>query len=189
MNVEVALQHPRPVKLTVDDFLLLEKAGGLASYAKTELIDGLVYEVSPQFREHGFVKDEIAYRLRRQLEATESRWHVATEQSIDLPPHSQPQPDIILTQQPRGRGAIPASSIGLVVEVAVNTLRFDLEEKGKVFAAGGIPEYWVVDVAGRTVHQMWSPADGGYAESRVIELSAEVAAVTIDGLAIGTAGL
>jgi Uma2 family endonuclease len=237
MNIEAAIRHPQPVRLTTDAFLLLRNAGAfrdfwkselldgelygtlleygkepggdetfqiklrvrdyvtldeagvLAAYAKTELIDGVVYDVSPQYREHGFVKDELAYRLRRALEALGSDWHVATEQSIDLSPHSEPQPDIILTTKPRGRGAIPADSIGLVVEVAVNTARYDLEDKARVYAMAGIAEYWVVDVEGQTIHQMWAPIGGGYAERHEAPFGERIAAVTIAGLTVETHGI
>jgi Uma2 family endonuclease len=177
------------IKLRARDYITLDEAGMLAAFAKTELIDGVVYEVSPQYREHGFVKDELAYRLRRALEAIGSKWRVATEQSVDLSPYSQPQPDIVLTSQPRGRGPIPADSIGLIAEVAVNTARYDLGDKVRIYAMAGIAEYWVVDVEKGAIHQMWSPAGEGYTQRCRIVLGDMVEAKTIERLGVETTGI
>lgn len=178
-----------PIKLRVGDYLLLDRAGAFGAYSKTELIDGVVYELSPQHRPHGFVKDELAYRLRRSLEALESPLHVATEQSIEVAPYSEPQPDIILTTEPRGPGAIPVASVALVVEVSSSTTSFDLSDKADVYAAAGIAEYWVADVNARLIHQMWAPGPEGYAERRKVALGEGVEAVTVEGLAVETDGI
>lgn len=237
MNVQAAIRQPEPVKLTVDDFLLLRRSDAFSRYAKsellegelwgvplgpkgepesdasfpikltvdqyemlnasaafddcnkTELIDGLVYAMNPQYRPHGFVKDELAYRLRRALEALGSPLHVATEQSVAMAPFSEPQPDIILTAAPKGAGAIPVASVAVPVEVAGSTARFELGEKARAYAVAGIPEYWVADVNARLIHQMWVPADGTYSERREMAFGERIAAATINRVAVKTAGL
>ncbi len=52
-----------PIKLRVQDYEQLGRAGSFDAFGKTELVDGLVYRMCPQFRPHGFAKDELAYRL------------------------------------------------------------------------------------------------------------------------------
>jgi Uma2 family endonuclease len=178
-----------PIKLRVSDYHLLEKAGCFDGRAKTELIDGLLYSMSPQFRPHGYLKDELAYRLRRALEDAASDMHVATEQSVRVTDHSQPQPDIILTSEPRGDGAIPIETVALLVEVSATTLEFDLVHKMALYASAGVPEYWVADVVARVIHQHWSPDDGCYSQSRRIAFGAPIAAATIADLAIATTAL
>lgn len=178
-----------PIKLRVQDYLLLDEAGAFKSYAKTELIDGVVYAVSPQHRPHGFAKDELSYRLRRSLEALESPLHVATEQSVEIAAYSDLQPDIILTTEPRGPGAIPVESVALIVEIAATTLTFDLSEKARVYAAGGIPEYWVTDVNGRVIHQMWAPEGDAYSKRRQIAFGEAMEAASITKLKVRTDGL
>lgn len=178
-----------PIKLTVDQYEMLDASGAFHALAKTELIDGLVYEMSPQHRPHGFVKDELAYRLRRALEAIGSTLHVATEQSVVIPPNSEPQPDIILTFEPKGDGGIPIASVTMLVEVADTTRKFDLFRKASVYAAAGVPEYWVADVNGRVIHQLWAPAGEAYAERREVAFAEVVEAVTIAGLSAETGAL
>jgi Uma2 family endonuclease len=178
-----------PIKLRIEDYLRLDQAGAFSAYGKTELIDGVVYAMNPQHRPHGFAKDELAYRLRRALEAIGSALHVATEQSVAIEPDNEPQPDIILTSEPRGPGAIPGASVALLAEVAATTSGFDLNEKARAYAAGGIVEYWVVDVSRSVIHQMWAPENGAYSKQRKVRLGERIEAATIEGLAVETAGI
>jgi Uma2 family endonuclease len=173
-------------KLDTENYLRLSEAGAFDRYARTELINGVVYAMNPQHRPHGFAKDELAYRLRRALEAMGSDLHVATEQSVAMTPHDHPEPDIILTTEPRGPGAIPGASVALLVEIAHTSLDHDLLRKAPVYASRGVAEYWVVYVNGGLIHQMWSPHGEAYAERREVKLGARVEAATIDGLAVET---
>jgi Uma2 family endonuclease len=178
-----------PIKLRIEDYLRLSEAGAFDRYARTELIDGVVYAMNPQHRPHGFAKDELAYRLRRALEAMGSDLHVATEQSVVMAPHDQPEPDIILTTEPRGPGAIPGASVALLVEVAHTSLDHDLLRKAPVYAARRVGEYWVVDVNAGLIHQMWSPQGEAYAAGRELKLGVRIEAATVQGLAVETDGL
>jgi len=177
------------IKLRIEDYLRLDQAGAFAAYGKTELIDGVVYAMNPQHRPHGFAKDELAYRLRRALEAIGSGLHVATEQSVAIEPGSEPQPDIILTSEPRGPGAIPGASVALLAEVAATTAGFDLNEKARAYAVAGIPEYWVLDVTGRMIYQLWGPGSDAYAQRRVVAFGERIEAATVAGLAVDTSGI
>lgn len=175
-----------PVRLNCRAYRLLAEAGSLQGHGKTELLDGAIYAMSPQYRPHGFVKDEIAYRLRRALEALGSSLHAATEQSAALSSFSEPQLDIMLTREPRGDGPIPGTSVVLICEVSASTLAFDLREKVRIYAEAGIPEYWVADVEARIIHQMWAPVGDRFTRTRDVPFDARIESVTITGLKIET---
>lgn len=51
----------------------------------------------------------------------------------------------------------------LVVEVAFSSLRTDTTIKPALYAAGGIPELWVVDIPARALRVLREPVAGGYA--------------------------
>jgi Uma2 family endonuclease len=76
-----------------------------------------------------------------------------------------------------------------VIEVAHTTVRHDLDSKKSIYAAAGGPEYWVLDIPARKVHQFWSPQGGEYAHQRVVAISDPVESVTIPGLSVPTDGL
>jgi Uma2 family endonuclease len=181
--------EPTPIRLRVSDYELLAEAGAFRTYGKTELVDGVVYAMSPHYRPHGFARDELFSRLREALKAIGSPLHAAAEQSVSLPPHGEPQPDIILTTEPRGPGAIPGSSVALIVEIATSNPAWDLGEMLRLYATAGIGEYWVVDLKKCRIRQMWSPQGEAYGEGREVRFGERIEAATIAGLAVDTAGI
>lgn len=190
MTAHDLLDSQNKHRLTVDEFLLLDREGAFGE-RRTELVAGDIYYMSPQYRPHGFAKDELAYRLRRALEAMNSPLRVATEQSVDLGPNDLPQPDIILTDEARGEGAIPGGSVHLIVEVSVTTLDFDLGVKADLYANAGVPEYWVVDLNENRVlmHANPRPGGSGYDGQLDVPFGEPLYAATIEGLTVESAGL
>jgi XTP/dITP diphosphohydrolase len=87
--------------------------------------------------------------VEEQLRAAFGRgWDVRVQVSLSAGSRSQPEPDVAVVpghvrdDRPRH----PERAV-LVVEVAHATLAFDRERKGPVYAATGIPEYWIVNLA------------------------------------------
>ena len=128
---------PGKYALSVDDYVMLATAGVFAD-KKTELIEGDVIVMAPEYRPHAFIRDELAYRLRQALERIGSDLH-ASSGSVWLSETSMPQPDIVLTREPRGQGAIPLASVGLLVEVSSTTLPTDLGRKLAIYASVADP--------------------------------------------------
>ncbi len=95
---------PLPVKLRVEDYLLLDGSGAFADYAKTELIDGDVFFMNAQHRPHALAKVKLYDALREGLREMGSKLRPLVEASIAIPPHSAPEPDILLTGAPRAKG-------------------------------------------------------------------------------------
>ena len=178
-----------PIKLRIEDYLRLHESGAFERYPKTELLDGLVYAMNPQHRPHMFAKNELAYRLRRALEATGSSLFVGTEGSVALSDVDLPLPDILLTNEPRGAGPVPGRSVRLLVEIADTSREYDLSHKARVYASRGVAEYWVVDVNAGVIHQMLSPLGEAYAERREVQFSERIEAATIEGLGVETGGI
>ena len=187
MNAHVRLS-PGKYRLTVDDYLLLDGTGAFGG-RETELVDGDVIVMSPEWRPHFRIKSELFYLLRRAVEVADLSFFVGTEGSIALSETDMPRPDILLTSSVDGDGAVPCESVPLLVEVSSSTLDDDLGSKAQRYAAAGIPEYWVVNVTGRVIHQMWAPEDDGYSQRREVAFGERIAAVTMPALAIASAHL
>ena len=80
-------------------------------------------------------------------------------------PTSEPQPDAIVLKRPSweiDRDNPQPGDIALVLEVSDSSLAFDLTTKAALYARAGIPEYWVLDVAGRRLIVHRQPANGKY---------------------------
>lgn len=177
---------PTRVKLRVEDYLSLDRDGAFEGYGKTELIDGEVTYMNAQHRPHALAKMALYDALRDGLRIAGATLHVMVEASVTWPPVDVPEPDLLLTSEPRGPGPVPGTSVALVIEIADATLRSDLGRKAAIYARHGVPEYWVVDVNGRTIHQLWSAADGGYGDHVQHRFGAIITAATIDGLTVVT---
>ncbi len=81
------------------------------------------------------------------------------------------------------------ASVALIVEIADATLRTDLGVKAKIYAAHGVPEYWVADVNERSIIQMWLPNADGYAQWRAVAFGSDISCEAIDSLIVKTATL
>lgn len=175
---------PLPVRLRVEDYLLLDRSGAFEGYGKTELIGGEVFYMNAQHRPHARAKIEMYDALRAALLTLGSQLRPMVEVTIAMPPQDAPEPDIVLTSEPDGEGPVPLESVALVVEIADTTLVSDLGLKAEVYAAHGVPEYWVVDLRGGVVHQMWQPTNEGYAARLESQIGKPILAVTVAGLKV-----
>ncbi len=85
---------PGRYRLTIQDYARLGEAGVFGD-AQTELIRGEIIVMSPEWRPHMRIKDELAYRLRRALEAMGSTLAVGTGGSVALDDHLMPPPQTL----------------------------------------------------------------------------------------------
>lgn len=105
-------------------------------------------------------------------------------------------PDIaVVLGSPRDYQQHPRSAL-LVVEVAESSLAYDTRDKANLYAAGGIPEYWVVDLVNRQLHLFRDPTVdaaqtfGAYYRSRqVFDASATVNALAAPANPIAVSNL
>jgi hypothetical protein len=68
MDLAQPSEAPQPVRLSVDDFLLLAESGAFEHLPKkVELLDGVITVMSPQLNRHMFVKSDFAFRLMSRL--------------------------------------------------------------------------------------------------------------------------
>lgn len=177
---------PLPVKLRIEDYLLLDRAGAFDTYAKTELIDGEIFFMNAQHRPHARLKTKLYDLLRDSLRELASQLVPLVEVSVELPPSGVPEPDIVVTAEPDGEGLVPLGSVALVLEVSDTTLGNDLGRKASLYARHRIPEYWVADLEARVIHQLWNPKGEAYAERREVAFGQMLEAATIAGLAVST---
>lgn len=116
------------------------------------LRDGRLYEKMSKTKPHGSVGASLNHAVIRRLP---SGWSLWPESTIVLDDRNAPLPDfsVIRSGDLLGR-ANPdrypePRDVGLLIEVAVTSLRKDLTTGLEHYARAGIPAYWVVDVLGR----------------------------------------
>ena len=183
------LSAPVPIRLKVSDYLTLDESGALDSYGRTELINGEIYAMNAQHRPHARIKSRLSFTLHKLLQDLHLGLEVLVEATVEMEPLSAPEPDIILTSAAEGDKLVPFDSIALVVEVSDTSLQHDLHRKSDLYSRFNVPEYWIVDVKARAVHQMWNPGPGGYRESRNILFGSDIPSATLPTLIVPTSDL
>lgn len=89
--------------------------------------------------------------------------------SLQLDPYNCPEPDLsVYVPDPAMTTVLLPDAVRLVIEVANDSLAYDLGEKAQRYAAAGIADYWVVDLVGRVTHVHGQPGPEGYATRQVV---------------------
>lgn len=176
--------------LTVQEFLLLDDEGAFGTRS-TELIGGEVFYMSPKHRAHSRVIGELYFRIRQALERGEFALGILADISLHASDHDVPEPDLVITDAPDGDGILPLAAARLVIEVSDSTLKTDLGVKAELYARVGVPEYWVIDLAGSRalLHTNPRPDGSGYDGQLDVPFGQPLQAATIEGLAVETEGL
>ncbi|WP_374405174.1 Uma2 family endonuclease [Pelagerythrobacter sp.] len=190
MTAQELLDGQNKHRLTVEEFLMLDRAGAFGMRS-AELFGGEVYYMSPKHRPHARTVGDLYFCIRQALEAGDTGLSVLTDISVRLSDHDAPEPDIVITNAPDGEGILPLEAAKLVIEVADSTLATDLGPKADLYAAAGVPEYWVVDVEERRVLMHAHPREdaSGYDGQIDVPFGEPLHAATIEGLAVETSGL
>lgn len=149
-------------RFTVDEVLRMVATGILGEDEPLELLDGRLVVVSPQGHAHFWCVTRLAQRLRAVVDPSATT--VLEEKPVRLGPHDLPEPDVSLI-----RGVLDdydrlptADDLLLAVEVSVTSQRAD-RTKLALYAARGVPECWLVDLASRRVEVHRGPLpDGRY---------------------------
>jgi len=172
------------LKFTIGQYDLMVEAGvfaqppapnaPFAELPRVELIAGEIIMMSPSGSRHEEIVDRLTAWSFRCLPHDVAR--VRIQQSLGIPGRqSVPQPDVAWVQPRDYTARRPeAAAALLVVEVAETSLAYDLGEKAAVYAAGGVPDYWVVDVAAEIVHILRVPGPLTYGEHRVAGRGEEI---------------
>ena len=144
------------------------EAGILHEDDRVELIEGELIDMAPIGPDHAGTVNGLVKAL---VMACGDHAVVAVQNPVRLDRHSEPQPDFALLR-PRAdqyRTAHPGpADILALIEVANTSLRFDRAIKLPLYARAGVPELWIVDLAGRSIDVHRDPKDGAYATTLTV---------------------
>jgi Uma2 family endonuclease len=163
----VALDLPRH-RWTRTEYALLDPD----VFARCELIEGEIIDVSPMSRAHALVTDQIRELMSRLIDPMVMC--AGSQTPIIIGEYSEPEPDVWVALVPRrslAEGKPLPEELALVVEVADSSLRVDRRLKLPLYASAGIPVTWLVDLtAGRIeIHGQPEPTERRYATVQLVE--------------------
>lgn len=169
-------------KFSVDDYYRMLEIGLLTEDDRVELIDGEIREMSPIDPIHAGTVERFSYYLGMQVKA---RAMVRTQNPVRLNNYTEPQPDIAVVhwRDDFYTQSHPLAADTLIaIEVANTSIMADRQEKLPRYAAAGIPEVWLVNIARQTIEQYARPVDGAYTERQIVNRGQQITARALAGV-------
>jgi len=136
--------QPWPARITSDRYFALVDEGVLHPDDRVELLEGVIVAMSPRNARHDAGVARADYAVRA---AVGGRAILRIQSSLVLSRFSVPEPAVAVVP---GRladydAAHPTTAL-LVIEVSDTSLVQDRLTKAAIYAAAGIPEYWLVNL-------------------------------------------
>ena len=176
--------RPQVKGLTVEQYERMVARGILPQTNRFELIEGRIVEKDVKRPPHSTAATKSHLTIGRALPAG---WHARKEEPVRIPGRrSEPEPDVSVARggpdDYEGRHPGP-SEVALVVDVSRTTAAKD-RRLGPVYAAAGIPAFWILDVRRRRLEVYSAPVEGAYPPPRILGETESVELV-IDGVVVG----
>ncbi|MGE0682672.1 MAG: Uma2 family endonuclease [Candidatus Binatia bacterium] len=147
-------------RLSVEQYHAMIQAGILTEDDPVELLEGWLVTKMPKNPRHSAVTQLMQAALTRALP---SGWHVRGQEPVTTE-DSEPEPDIVVARgdlrQYLDRHPGP-QDVALVVEVADSSLQRDRMLKKRLYAAAGIPAYWVANLPELHIEAYSDPSGPG----------------------------
>jgi Uma2 family endonuclease len=162
-------------KLTIAEFERMVSAGVFDPHRDhtIELIYGELRDMSPIGYLHLHLVNYLNHWSHRIL--SDEVVDIFCQQPVSIPElDSVPQPDVAwLKPNKRFPRPIP-EDVFLIVEVSETSLEIDRGEKAELYAAGGISDYWIVNIAERCVEVYREPKAGVYTSVQSFKAGSEI---------------
>ena len=160
MSAAVELIQGVPIRpITRRDYHILAEAGAFAEGDKVELLEGVIYPMTPQGGRHANTIIRLTMLLAPPLHG---RANVAVQVPFAASDISEPEPDVFITtlDLDDDSGDVPASAY-CVIEVSVSSHLRD-RRKSAIYAAAKVPQYVIIDVPARSARVYREPSGAQY---------------------------
>ena len=174
---------------TCERYFALVDEGLLDPDDRVELLEGVVVAMAPRNPQHDSSVSLVDRAIGR---AVGDRAAVRCQLSLAVGAYSVPEPDVAVVAGREGdyMDAHPTTAL-LVVEVSQSSLPQDRLTKARIYAAAGIPEYWIVNLRDGCVEVLRDPepAARSYRERRVTRQGERLELVALPGVGVTVAEL
>jgi Uma2 family endonuclease len=147
---------------SIDEYERMIEAGIFDPEARVELIDGEIVEMTPINLPHAVCVTRLELVFHEMLGRSALVW---AQNPVRIPDKSRPQPEVTLLKWRddlyAGKHPEPNDVI-LFIEVSDSTLREDRKVKVPLYARGGIPQVWIVNLNDEVVEVYSDPGEGKY---------------------------
>lgn len=143
-------------------YIAMADAGVFEDHPRVDLIGGYVVGMSPAGSDHNY----ITIKLNRLFIPVAAEFLVSVQGTLQLDERDVFDPDFMLLR-PRElsyRKAMPTpADVALLIEGSASSREKDERVKMPIYAATGIPEFWIVDLAREAVVVHRQPQGDAYA--------------------------
>jgi Uma2 family endonuclease len=174
-------------RFTREEYERLVEQGYFHPEERVELVDGLLYEKTPQSSFHATGVQGSQEALRTVFS---EGYDVRSQFPLALGFDSEPEPDIAVVP-----GSLrdyvyahPTTAI-LIVEVADSSLIHDRKRKASLYARSGIPEYWILNLVRWCLEVYRESKDGAYTSRTVLREADSVSPLSRPEVSIPIASL
>ncbi len=155
---------------------------GFLEGERVELIEGVLVRMPPMSDRHA---SAIILLNRWFSTGLPDRFVVRPQVPFAASDYSKPEPDIAIADFVPRAGEHP-SHLHLAIEVTLSTHHTDLVVKPHLYAAAGVPRYWVLDLAAGRLVEHTDPQGEEY---RTIVAHGPDAVLTFEGIDVDVARL
>lgn len=157
---------------TREEYERAVEAGAFEGW-KIELVEGVLVDMTPQGTAHSSAVRKL---LRELLKIVPGKGlEIQPQMPLAVSEDSLPEPDIaVVPEEPGDYAGFNPTQAVLVAEVSQTSLPYDRTIKSRIYAAAGIPEYWILNLASRELEVYREPSGDRYGSRTVLELSSEV---------------
>jgi len=170
----MALVNVEAHRWTRQEYDRLVERGSLPAGKRVELVEGVIYDMTPQNSLHatGFRKVQQALGVAFPLA---SGFEIRGQLPLALSEDSEPEPDVavVLGSIDDFLESHPTTAL-LVVEVADSSLLHDRKKKIPLYARSGIQESWLLNLVRRVLEVYRDPRDGVYQTRTILRAGASV---------------
>lgn len=161
---------------------------GVFEGRRVELMGGEIIEMSPI----GPLHSAVVTHIRRKLERLFPDHHVRDQQPFDASDDSEPEPDLALVPgEPSNYSEAHPTQAIVIVEVADTSLQYDSGRKASRYAASGVDDYWVVNLAMRRIEihrrpepDASQPFGFAYASHEIVDATGHVSLLAFPSVSI-----
>lgn len=134
---------------TVAEVERMVDLGVIERNERFELIGGEIVPMAPKGLLHEVLKTLL---IERWIKHKPDDVMLTPETTLRVNDVTYVEPDIVLYRRSDGLQNLRPDTALLVVEIADNSINFDLQKKPEIYAGSGVPELWVIDANRRVTH-------------------------------------
>jgi Uma2 family endonuclease len=162
---------------------------GFFAGRRVELIDGIIYDMTPQRSLHA-TAFRLAQECLRAVFPPDEGYEIRGQLPLALGEDSEPEPDLaVVAGSIRDfRDSHPATAL-LIVEVADSSLLHDRKQKIPLYARYEIPEAWLFNLPRKVLEVHRDPTDGVYRTRMVLRAGDTISPISRPGVSVVVADL